>query len=325
MSGNITNKPFIKLREPANVIWSNLWDNAVTIGAPATSGAAFFFKSTVTGADSRGYSGSDLAALFGGTGVFEFQYIIADTDTVLSDTFDTIVAPTTAPGGKGNQLTFIQKKRKDAINSGSRPQAQTMTYLTGTTRRKICIRQKFKLPANLSDILDSYADGTGVRWMEFLAIKNGNLTDPNGGTDSRFTIQAVRLNGETGMCYRFQFDSGAGGGTIYWGPFHSMEGSLVPGVWHEYIVYFEQPAYTSDTINGICQVVIKNLVSGEIVATLNQRGGKFYGSLGRNISRISSELCYTGGWPATGQIEVSFSDREFSENPRYPLDLLPYL
>ena len=205
------------------------------------------------------------------------------------------------------------------------PQVQTMTYLTGTTRRKICIRQKFKLPSNLSDILDSYATGTGVRWMEFLAIKNGNLTDPNGGTDSRFTIQAVRLNGETGMCYRFQFDSGAGGGTIYWGPFHSTEGSLVPGVWHEYIVYFEQPAYTSDTINGICQVVIKNLVSGEIVATLNKRGGQFYGSLGRNISRISSELCYTGGWPATGQIEISFSDREFSENPRYPLDLLPYL
>lgn len=322
MSGNYTAKTRLPLRQPANVIWSNLWDNAVTIGAPATSGAAYFFKSTVTGADSRGYAGSDLAALFGGTGVFEFQYIIDPSDTVLSSTFDTTVAASTAPGGKGNQLTFTQKKRVAAVNDGSRPQAQTMTYLTGTTRRKICIKQKFKLPSNLSDILDSYAAGTGVRWMEFLAIKNGNLPDPNGSTDSRFTIQAVRLNGETGMRYRFQFDSGAGGGTVYWGPFHSSEGSLVPGVWHEYTVYFEQPAGTSDTTNGICQVVIQNLVSGEIVATLNQKGGQFYGSLGRNISRISSELCYTGGWPATGQISISFSDREYSENPRYPLTML---
>lgn len=322
MSGNYTARSKFPLRQSANVIWSNLWDNAVTIGAPATAGEAYFFKSTVTGADSRGYAGSDLASLFGGTGVFEFQYIIDPSDTVLSSTFDTTVATSTAPGGKGKKITLLQKKRVAAINDGSRPQAQAITYLTATTRRSICIKQKFMLPSNLSNILDSYTAGTGVRWMEFFAIKNGNIGDPNDSTDSRFTIQAVRLNGETGMKYRFQFDSGAGGGTIYWGPFHSAEGSLVPGVWHEYTVYFEQPSSTSDTANGICKVVIQNLVSGEIVATLDQRGGQFYGSLGRKISRISPVLCYTGGWPATGTISIQFSDLEFSSNQRYPLNIL---
>ena len=82
MSGNINAKSRFIVRQPAAVIWSALWDGAETIGAASNvgTGADYFYKSTVTGDDSRGNAGSDLAALFGTTGPFEIQYIVDPDD-----------------------------------------------------------------------------------------------------------------------------------------------------------------------------------------------------------------------------------------------------
>lgn len=335
MSGNYTAKTRFPLRQPANVIWSNLWDNAVTLGTPSNSGtgATSFYKSTVTGDDSRGNASTDVAALFGTTGPYEIQYIVdkldQDDGRPLSDTFTLSLAPTTAPGGKGNEIIITQKRRRAAVNSGSWPQLQVITNFASSTRRSICISQSFKLPSNLAAIFDSYAPGTGTRWMEFFACKNGNYGDPSGSTDSRFTIQAVRMRtrggvDETGMRYMFQFDSGSGGGTNFWGTsLYSPEGSLVPGVWHKYTMYIEQPASISDLTTGKFQCIIQNLVTGEIVASVNKLGGQFYGPLGRKLTRISNALCYTGGFPSpAADIEIRFSDFEISENARYPLTTL---
>lgn len=334
MSGNYNARSRFKLRDSANVVWSCLWDGSVAIGTRAVDSVNYFFKSTVTGTDSRGHSGTELATLFGSTGAFEGQYIIVDSADITpvprEDGCDAVWSVTTtatdAPGGKGNKIVVLQKKRSAAINTGSQPQFQMIGNLVGSTRRSICIKQKFKLPSNLSDILDSYAAGTGTRWMEFFAVKNGNTGDPNSATDSRFTIQAVRMRtnnvDETGMKYMFQFDSGSGGGTNFWGTsLYSAEGSLVPGVWHEFTMYIEQPATggVNNLTDGIFRCKIQNLVTGDIVADVSKYGGQFYGPLERKLTRISPVLCYTGGWPATGTIQIEFSDLEISENPRYPL------
>lgn len=334
MSGNYTANTRLKLRKPAQPFWSCYWDNLVSLGTRARVSVDYFFKATITGADRRGFSSpADLNSAFGNTGQFEWQYIIVDpTDVTSPDplvgcdaVWSITTAPTTAPGGKGNELIVTQLKRSSAKwDGGSRPQLNGIyNPSTSSARRKICIKQKFKTPSNFLSTFDGYpVGGDGFGWMELLAIKNG----VGGLTDGRFNIFVGRnfLRGDTGMCFMCQFDSGSGGGTKYWRSDFTADGSCQPDTWYEYTYYVEQPATggKDNLTDGICQCIIQNLSTGEFITVVNRKGGRFYGDSNYPITRLSPILVYTGGYPSAGTLTLKFSDLEFYDEPVYPLQKL---
>lgn len=299
---------------PPKLKYTFLGDGSTSLGTITYVGD-YLARSNITGTDSYGNGNTQLATILNSTIAHNLEPIYdvqtnpgtgTGTPTDWTSQWNMYFRPSTFPGGIGNELVLNQLTRVNTEWSTLITRPQGGHKITRNQDANPCNTLYFetmmRVPSNLADILDGYV-GT-FAWMEPIAFKTAASSS---NQDGRFSLQIGLKTGETGFRARWQFDTGATPVMVFWTS-DSYEGSIVPGKEYLIKIWIDRPAAGSlDIVNGVSQVTMTRLDTNEYIVVADQHGLQFWGASGKPISRIY-RTCYTGGFPATGNIEISFSN-----------------
>ena len=312
----------------AKLLWTSRLDNSVSLGTldyvpPGVPTVPYYAKSDITGTDTMGNSKTQLETALNSTVNYQYANIIVTPDDVGSPTtladfaavYDVSILPNDFPGGKGNKLKIVQKKRSSTKWSGFRPQGLIFTTRTqNAALNTLYVRKKIKIPSNMVDVLSGSAS---VGWCEIDAIKCSH--DIGNTVDLRYSIQVFKLSGESGLRFICQIDRGSGGTIIDTStyPKQTVEGACNPGDTYLLEYYIKRPATggASNQTDGLYQVVITNLVTNQRYEIANVVGGTHWGVNNGQFSLFYHYLSYTGGFPSSGTFDLEIADLEYWNRP----------
>lgn len=314
--------------------WSNLMDNAVVF--PAMAGSNTFYTEALdlyTTYDSLGNRPYDLFSpskniLNTSAGVYIRSENIIDSDDVSSNTATDVAAVFTKsfatndhPGGKGNKVVITQLKRTPPKWGDGTPQVWQLTigrYLPNNPLPALTYKFSMKVPSNLSEILTHTNPSLYPAWFECLAFKG---TTDNNNTQHRISIQLVKQPGETGMRFLVRFDLfnkdlngnalpvSATTPTFLW-DMKSAEGSLIAGDTYDVYFHFDQRTPSTD-LTGVVKILIINTSKNTVAMNDMRTGVATCGYDAAPVGRLYFFGLYTGGFPASGNIQIEYGNLMF--------------
>lgn len=323
----------------ARLLWSCYFNNGIAFDTPDNSPTIYYYVGAVTGVDSNSHGAATINNAFGVTGYtgkLEMTYIMDDilVDHPLSDRFTQTIRPSTFPGGIGNEIEINQLARVTyAPWTVSKPQMELQLLLNNATqcRNEYYCSKFVEIPSNLGDWFNNAG---GVSWLVIEDVKCGTSTD----NDMRLTIDVIRRAGDTGYRFRSQLDDcgtniltgvsgGAPGGLdiIYPGGVPTVdaidyndtdEGSVTPGSRYHLEYWIKRSADSSDLTTGRFVAVATDMSTGVRQTLINKTGGQFWGYHSYHFQRFFPALVYTGGFPASGNVTMKFSNIEYWTKPR---------
>lgn len=322
------------------LVWANRFDGAISYPEPLGKSGSRFYYTNQTGLDSLGFGSSALVTAFnGGPSTINRREIILVTGNpsvspfygdVITDTaadipavFDYSIVPNNLKGGRGNKLSVTQKKRSQPIWStyDSAPQLWNDHIYRDQWLTKVMpallYKFKVKLPGNMLAVLAGAGAYQG--WFEHFALK---FDDATVFTEARLALKTIISGGESGLRFQLAFDlfgKNLNGVTLPAGPnnlwdVRSAEGAVIQGHTFDVAIYYRPPLSKSDLVNGLTQVLITDIDTDTVVMAGSKSGVPMMGYSSSNVHRVMWNGLYTGGFPATGNISIEYSDNEAWSN-----------
>lgn len=325
----------IQYQNASNVpklLWTSLFDGTIAITTPDNDPTIYYYTGNITGVDSRGHGAATLNSAFGITGSassFRAEYIMDDilVDHPLSDIFVTTFRPSTFIDGIGNEVEIRQVARNDTEWSGSRPQCELTIELSNSTEaiNEYYCTKMFEVPANIIDILDRPAGAWTVAGFVIEDVKCG----PTATNDARILINLIKVQGETGLRLRAQLDNSGtdtltgvtngviagldADGVIDYG--QTDEGAILPGKQYRLGYWIKRSAGRADLSTGRFVADVTRLDTKEKFNIIDKTGGQFWGYHSHHFKRFFPVICYTGGFPSTGDITIKYSNIQYWSKP----------
>lgn len=330
--------PFIPGGVGNTLKYTHFFDNTLALPADASlsgTGTAFYYGSW-TGADSIGYTPSDLnSALDTSTSYYRTEIIISPGSSISSppgdvnsgtytDATDVYSWGTSAndmQGGKGNKFTITQLKRTTVEwNAQSTPQMWMgivgRNSWASSQIPDLCYSYQVKVPSNLADIMDRRAGFS--EWFETFFIKSNS---DNNLTDSRIAVAWNRDVTTRAFSWRILFDlfvkdlygTALSSSNNLWG-YSSEPGTLVAGHVYQVNLYFAPPASKTD-MTGKVQVLIVDQTNNTVALAVTIKNVVMMGYNNHNFARVAMGGLYTGGFPPSGNITLEYGNFMIKQCP----------
>lgn len=330
--------PFIPGGAGNTLKYTHFFDNTLALPADASlsgTGTAFYYGSW-TGADSIGYTPSDLnSVLDTSTSYYRTEIIISPGSSISSppgdvnsgtytDATDVYSRSTSAndmPGGKGNKYTITQLKRTPAEwNAQSTPQMWMgivgRNSWASSQIPDLCYSYQVKVPSNLADIMDRRAGFS--EWFETFFIKSNS---DNNLTDSRIAVAWNRDVTTRAFSWRILFDlfvkdlygTALSSSNNLWG-YSSEPGTLVAGHVYQVNLYFAPPESKTD-LTGKAQALIIDQTDNTVALAVTINNVVMMGYNNHNFARVAMGGLYTGGFPPSGDITLEYGNFMMKQCP----------
>jgi len=327
--------PFIPGGVGNTLKYTHFFDNTLALPADASlsgTGTAFYYGSW-TGADSIGYTPSDLnSALDTSTSYYRTEIIITSgaspsgdvnsgTYTDATDVYSRSTSANDMPCGKGNKYTITQLKRTPAEwDAQSTPQMWIgivgRNSWASSQIPDLCYSYQVKVPSNLADIMDRRAGFS--EWLETFFIKSNS---DNNLTDSRIAVTWNRDVTTRAFSWRIRFDAfvkdlygtALSSSNNLWG-YSSEPGTIVAGHVYQVNLYFAPPESKTD-LTGKVQALIIDQTDNTVALAVTINNVVMMGYNNHNFARVAMGGLYTGGFPPSGDITIEYGNFMIKQCP----------